>query len=136
MYKVTAYTDGACRGNPGPMGAGVVLMANNKFKHFHRSLGAGTNNIAELTAISLALSAIHEDKRCDTRIIINTDSQYCIGVLSKGWKINVNATLILAIKELIKEFGRVEFEKVPAHSNDKYNEWADNLARLGVKENS
>jgi ribonuclease HI len=99
-------------------------------------LGAGTNNVAELQAISLALSAIFEEKRSDTHITIRTDSQYCIGVLSKNHKISANITIILCIKDLMREFDRVDFEKITAHNGDKYNEWANNLAQQAVRGNT
>jgi len=132
MHKVIAYTDGSCSGNPGPMGAGAVLLLRNqnRIKQISKSLGAGTNNIAELQAISLALSAIFPRSRSATHVTIRTDSQYCIGILSKGWKISANPGLIMAIKELMSQFAKIEFEKVSAHTQDKYNDWADNLARM------
>ena len=136
MIKVISYTDGACSGNPGPMGAGALLLCSEKIKQISRPLGAGTNNIAELQAISLALSAIFEDKRSDTHITIRTDSQYCIGVLSKNWKISANVTIVIAVKELISQFAKVDFEKIKAHNGDKYNEWANNLAQQAVRGNT
>jgi ribonuclease HI len=137
MHKVIAYTDGACSGNPGPMGAGALLILSDqsRVKQISRPLGAGTNNIAELQAISLALSAIKPHTRSTVHMTIRTDSQYCIGVLSKGWKISANPGLVMAIKELIGQFARVELEKVKAHSTDEYNIWADNLAQQAVKGN-
>ena len=138
MHKVIAYTDGACSGNPGPMGAGALLVLNGgeRVKQISRPLGAGTNNVAELQAISLALSAIFPKNRADVHVTIRTDSQYCIGVLSKGWKISANPGLIMAVKELISQFAAVEFEKINGHSGNKYNEWADNLAKAAVKGNT
>jgi ribonuclease HI len=137
MKKVIAYTDGACHGNPGPMGAGAVLLTPDadRVKQISQSLGAGTNNIAELQAVSLALSGIKQYARSTVHITIRTDSQYVIGMLSKGWKMNANVTLVMAIRELITQFGLVEFEKIKAHTGNQYNEWADNLAQQGVKGN-
>lgn len=135
MHKIVAYVDGACSGNPGPMGAGALLLLRNqnRIKQISVSLGKGTNNIAELQAVSLALSTIFQRARTTTQVTVRTDSQYCIGVLSKGWKISKNPDLIKTIKELISQFNRVNFEFVRAHNGDKYNQWADNLARRAVR---
>jgi ribonuclease HI len=54
---IVAYTDGACSGNPGPAGVGVVLIDGKERRELSEYLGTGTNNIAELTAIELALRA-------------------------------------------------------------------------------
>ena len=139
MYKLITYTDGACSGNPGPMGAGALLMTtdvNPKIRKISQSLGHGTNNIAELQAISLALSAVHFKARANTHITVYTDSQYCIGVLGKGWKARQNLVLVLSVRSLVAEFAKVTFEKVKAHTGDKYNEWANHLALQGVKGNT
>lgn len=127
---VVAYTDGACTGNPGPAGLGVVLLADGKRVELSEYLGEGTNNIAELTAILRALEAPEGQGR---PIVIHTDSQYAIGVLSKGWRAKKNVELIAALREHIK--GRAEptrLKYVPGHSGVPLNERADELARLAI----
>jgi len=136
MYKIQAYTDGACSGNPGPMGAGAILICNGKIRQISTPLGHGTNSVAELQAVSLALTAVKEDARADAHITVYSDSQYAVGVLGpKKWKARVNTQLVLAIRELITQFAKVDFVQVAAHTGDKYNEWADNLARNAVRGN-
>src|SRR6185295_9318442 len=86
------YTDGACSGNPGPAGAGLVVIApDGKIREGYRWLGTATNNIAELTAIQLALEALPPDA---PGAVIHTDSQYAIGILTKGWKPKANQELV------------------------------------------
>ena len=77
-----AFTDGACSGNPGPAGSGVVLVApGGKMHEGLEYLGEATNNVAELTAILRALEWIPADAGA---IVVHTDSQYAIGVLPEG----------------------------------------------------
>src|SRR5579883_755654 len=74
-----AYTDGACSGNPGPAGSGVVLVEpGGKMHEGLEYLGQATNNVAELTAILRALEWVPADAPA---VVVHTDSQYAIGVL-------------------------------------------------------
>src|SRR5438309_6949357 len=99
---IIAYTDGACTGNPGPMGIGVVLIAGSHRKEISEYLGPrGTNNIAELTAILRALEAIKDRSR---PVVIHSDSAYAIGLLSSGWKAKANTELVARIRALLREF--------------------------------
>lgn len=127
--RYAAYTDGACTGNPGPAGLGVIVISptGETVTEGSEYLGEGTNNIAELTAIGRAL----ERSPSAEPIIVYTDSQYAIGVLSKGWKAKANKELIEGIRALLK--GRsVAFEYVRGHSGIPMNERADELARDAI----
>jgi ribonuclease HI len=93
-------------------------------------LGEGTNNIAELTAVLLALDAI-ADKRAPVRI--HTDSLYSIGVLKKGWKAKANQALIAKIKLAMQPFKDLDFIHVRGHSGVLLNERADALAVQAVQ---
>jgi ribonuclease HI len=108
-----AYTDGACSGNPGPCGLGVVLVAGEQRRELSEYLGIGTNNIAELTAILRALEAIDDPAQS---VLVHTDSQYAIGVLQKGWKPKANQELIAAIKARMKAFKALRLVYVPGHA--------------------
>ena len=121
------YTDGACTGNPGPAGLGVVVLADGG-RRFERSeyLGHGTNNIAELTAIKRAL------EMTDGPAVIHTDSQYAIGVLTKGWKAKANTELIAGIRDLLKQRRGIRFVYVRGHAGIPLNERADELARGAI----
>jgi ribonuclease HI len=125
---VIAYTDGACSGNPGPCGLGVVLLHDKERRELSEYLGIGTNNVAELTAILRALEA-HEGP---LPLVVHTDSQYSIGVLSKGWKPKVNQELIQRIKEQMKRVPQLRLVYVPGHAGVALNERADVLARAAV----
>jgi ribonuclease HI len=128
----TAYTDGACTGNPGPAGAGTILIApGGKIRETYAYLGQGTNNIAELTAV---LNALELTPRAEP-LVLHTDSQYAIGVLTKGWKAKANVALVERIREALR--GRkVHFVYVPGHSGVPMNERADELAREAIKTRS
>jgi len=126
---LVAYTDGACTGNPGPSGLGVVLIDGDKRRELSLYLGHGTNNIAELTAIEEALLAADATDRA---FVIHTDSQYAIGVLSKGWKAKANQELIARIKAALKPFKKLELRYVKGHAGIPENERADELARASV----
>jgi len=126
---LVAYTDGACSGNPGPAGVGVVLIDGKQRRELSEYLGTATNNIAELTAIELAVRAAPSDRP----IRVHTDSQYAIGVLTKGWKAKANQELIAGLRELLK--GRqVEIVYVPGHAGVLLNERADVLAVQAVQQ--
>ena len=93
-----AYTDGACSGNPGPAGSGVVLVApERQDARGLEYLGEATNNVAELTAILRAVEWIPAAARA---IVVHTDSQYAIGVLQKGWKAKANGELVARAKRV------------------------------------
>ncbi len=124
-----AYTDGACSGNPGPAGSGVVLVApGGKMHEGLEYLGEATNNVAELTAILRALEWIPSDARA---IIVHTDSQYAIGVLQKGWKAKANGELVARAKQVVQTRG-ARLVYVPGHQGVPLNERADELAREAI----
>ncbi len=127
----TAYTDGACTGNPGPAGSGLVLLdpAGKLVKESYRFLGTATNNIAELTAIEMVFDAMPED----AAVVIHTDSKYSIGVLTQGWKVKANGDLVARIRKRI-ESRPTRLKYVPGHSGVPLNERADELAREAIAE--
>lgn len=123
--SVCVYTDGACSGNPGPAGIGVVLRYKGKSKEISRFLGQATNNIAELEAIKVGLKAI---KNRDLPVIVFTDSSYAFGLLTRGWKAKLNTVLVEEIRGLMKHFKKLRFVKVKGHAGHPENERADRLA--------
>lgn len=124
--KIHIYTDGACSRNPGPAGVGVLLRYKNHERRISKFLGNATNNIAELTAIKIALESITDSTKS---VVIYSDSQYSIGVCSNPtWKPKKNVELISEIKKLISKFNKVEFEWVKAHNGHPDNEAVDKLA--------
>jgi ribonuclease HI len=128
---VIVYTDGACTGNPGPMGIGVVVLRGNDRKELSEFLGVGTNNIAELTAIDRALTILEPAER-KAPVAIHTDSSYAIGVLSQNWKAKANQELIARIKDRLGAFPHARFVKVAGHAGVPENERCDELARQAI----
>jgi ribonuclease HI len=127
--KVVAYADGACSGNPGPAGSGVVLFANDKRYELSEYLGRGTNNIGELTAILRAAEATDPS----ATLAIHTDSQYAIGVLSGRMRAKANRELIADTKSALARLAKHSLHYVPGHAGHEWNERADRLAVQAVE---
>jgi ribonuclease HI len=126
------FTDGACHGNPGPAGSGAFLRLPNGQKwRAALALGQATNNIAELTAIGLALDLLAE-LAPEAPAVIWTDSSYAIGVLSKGWKAKANTGLVAELRRRLAE-RPVELRWVKGHAGTEGNELADELANRGAR---
>ncbi len=126
---ITIYTDGASSGNPGPSGIGVFMRYGSHEKEISRYIGDSTNNIAELTAIEIALKEL---KRTDLPIRIYTDSSYACGLLINGWKARKNISLVNSIKALMARFKDLKIIKVKGHSGISGNERADQLATSAI----
>lgn len=131
---VVVFTDGGCRGNPGPAGSGaVVQLPGGRVGERCVSLGQGTNNIAELTAIDAALDLLDEaDVSPGAPVALMTDSSYSHGVLCKGWKAKANQSLIARIKDRLSKRDGVTIYWIAGHVGIDGNERADQLANLGV----
>jgi len=128
---IVVYTDGASSGNPGPAGIGVVLRFGSHEKEISKNIGIATNNVAELTAIKTALKAI---KTTEIPVRLYSDSQYCYGLLSLGWKPKQNEKLVATIKTLMGRFKDLRILKVEAHAGIDDNERADRLARKATRQ--
>lgn len=126
---IHVYADGACSGNPGPAGLGVVVLDGESRVELSEYIGQGTNNIAELTAI---LRALGETAEAGRPLVIHTDSSYSIGVLQKGWKAKANQELIGELREVLSGRRGTRLVYVPGHAGVKWNERADSLARAAV----
>jgi len=128
------FTDGGCRGNPGPAGSGVYMtLADGRWVAACRSLGRGTNNIAELTAIDMALDLLDEaELSADAPVVLFSDSSYADGVLTKGWKAKKNVELIVGLRAKLKQRPGVQLQWVAGHAGIEGNERADQLATAGV----
>ena len=126
---IVVYTDGASSGNPGPAGIGILLRFGPHEKEISEHIGITTNNVAELTAIKTALMAINTTH---IPVRLYTDSQYCYGLLSLGWKPKRNEKLVAATKKLMGRFEDLRILKIAGHAGIDDNERADRLAREGV----
>jgi ribonuclease HI len=130
---VEIWTDGACSGNPGPMGIGVVVLAGDARREVGEYLGSGTNNIAELVAIERGLEVAAElagDGARPWRVY--SDSSYAIGLLDKGWKAKANQALVARIRKAVDACPRLSFVKVAGHAGVPENERCDELARVAI----
>jgi ribonuclease HI len=125
---VEIWTDGACSGNPGPMGIGVVVIDDGKRREKGEYLGVGTNNIAELMAIVRALEEVPRDRT----IVLHADSSYALGLLGKGWKAKANQEIVERMRKLGREFHDLRLVKVDGHAGVAENERADELARTAI----
>ena len=126
----TVYADGACSGNPGPAGLGIVLVGpDGKIAEGYEYLGVGTNNVAELTGILRAAEIVPDGAAA----VVHTDSQYAIGVLTKGWKAKANKELIAGVKVALARRSGWRIVYVPGHAGVPLNERADELAREAVR---
>jgi ribonuclease HI len=134
--SVTVYTDGSAQpSNPGWAGSGVVVQyPTGQTFDFYRALGWQTNNVAELTAISFALDVLEPAVPKEYVVIIHTDSQYSIGVITGTMKAKKNVELIASIQAKVKRWPNVNFQWVKGHNGNPLNEKADVLANQGSVE--
>ena len=123
-----AYADGACRGNPGPGGWGVVIVdPDGGHREFNGRAPSTTNNRMELTA---AIEALRQVPR-GARVVLRSDSQYLVKTINEGWKRNANRDLWDSL-DAEKVQRQVEFQWVRGHSTDELNNAADRLANLAI----
>lgn len=137
---VEIYTDGACKGNPGAGGWGVLMKSGDRIRELHGGEAATTNNRMELLAVIRALEALK--RPC--RVRVHTDSRYVqLGISSwihqwkkNGWRTADrkpvrNTELWRELDELAQKH-EIEWLWVKGHAGDPGNERADELANLGV----
>lgn len=143
MNPIVIYTDGACKGNPGPGGWGVLLKSGATEKELHGGEASTTNNRMELTAVIRALEALK--RPCAVTLYL--DSQYVLkgitewlpGWKAKGWRTAgktpvKNVDLWQRLDALVQEGGHhIDWRWVRGHNGDAGNERADALANLGVQ---
>jgi ribonuclease HI len=141
MTDVEIFTDGACRGNPGPGGWGAILRAGGQERELWGGEANTTNNRMELTAVIRALAALKRP----SQVRLYTDSQYVQKGISewihawkrKGWKTAdkkdvKNADLWRELDALAAQH-RVEWLWVRGHAGHPENERADQLANRGIE---
>lgn len=134
---VILYTDGACSGNPGPGGWGVLLMNKDKRKELSGGEAHTTNNRMEMQAVIEGLKAL----KMPCHVKIHSDSALIINAFTKGWienwqrkgwkKSNKKPVENQDLWEgILKEMNghKVEWIKVKGHSTDPYNNRVDELA--------
>ena len=137
MKKVSIYTDGACRGNPGKGGWGAILVYGGREKELSGGEAETTNNRMELSAVIAALGALKEP--CE--VTLTTDSQYVVNAIEKGWldswqqkgwrKSDRGAVLNVDLWQklvALLDLHKVNFVWVKGHNGHPYNERCDKLA--------
>ena len=147
MNKIVIYTDGACKGNPGPGGWGALLRASDGVeKELFGGEAQTTNNRMEMMAVIEALSALK--RPC--HVVLHVDSQYVLkgmtewlqGWKAKGWRTAAkqpvkNVDLWQRLDALVHQSDhRIEWQWVKGHAGDPGNERADALANRGVAQRS
>jgi len=139
---IEIYTDGACRGNPGPGGWGALLLYGDRRKTLHGGEPDTTNNRMELTAAIEALNALKGPRE----VILYTDSKYVMDGINKwmpawkkrGWKTAnkkpvKNQDLWQALDEAVSRH-KIKWNWVRGHTGVDGNEEADALANRGIDE--
>jgi ribonuclease HI len=131
---VTIYTDGSSRGNPGPGGYGVILMAGGHRKEISQGYKRTTNNRMELMAVIAGLKAL---KKEGMKVTVYSDSQYVVRAVEEGWLKTWLATnfkggkrnpdLWQAYHELAQKH-QVRFVWVKGHAENPFNNRCDQLA--------
>ena len=135
--SVEIYTDGACKGNPGPGGYGVILISGERKKELSGGFRKTTNNRMELLACIVGLEALK--KPCN--ITLTSDSKYVVNAIEKGWakkwrskgwmltpsKPAKNSDLWMQLLDLCEKHS-VRFEWVKGHNEHPENERCDELA--------
>lgn len=139
---IEAFTDGACRGNPGPGGWGVLLRFNDHEKRFFGSEAETTNNRMELMAVIQALESLNRD--CD--VTVTSDSQYVLKGITewmdnwkkRGWKTAAKKPVknvdLWQRLDKAREGHKIEWVWVRGHCGHVENEIADELANQAIDE--
>ena len=130
---ITIYTDGAAKGNPGPGGYGVVLLAGSHRKELSEGFRLTTNNRMELLATIVGLESLKEKGH---QVVIYSDSKYVVDAVEKGWVFGWEKKNFAKKKnpDLWKRFlkiyrkHQVKFKWVKGHANIPENERCDELA--------
>jgi ribonuclease HI len=139
VNEVIIYTDGACSGNPGRGGYGVVLMSGSHRKEISEGFRLTTNNRMELLAVIKGLEAL---RKKGTSVKLFTDSQYVANAVNKGWVFDwerklfrkkKNQDLWIRFLELYRQHN-VSLFWLRGHNNDTENERCDILAVNASKE--
>lgn len=137
MKTVYIFTDGACRGNPGPGGWGAILRYNDTEKEISGGEAATTNNRMELTALIKAMEMLKEP----CHVVLTSDSKYVLDALQKGWahgwrargwkKADKKPALNVDLWEQalrLTEDHKMEYHWIQGHAGHAENERCDALA--------
>lgn len=120
----TIYTDGACRGNPGPGSySWIIFHDGEKYASGSAKFLRTTNNRMEMSAVVTALNAIDEEHQ---NVKVYSDSQLVVNVMNEEWMFSSNMDLWFRYHEVVqRKRMQVKGVKVKGHSGDIWNEWCD-----------
>ncbi len=141
MKELDIYTDGACSGNPGAGGYGVVMLYKGARKELSQGYKLTTNNRMEMLAVIKGLECLKEP----CQVTLYSDSKYVVDSITKGWvyrwkkrgwvksdkKKALNVDLWERLLPLLEKH-RVEFVWVKGHADNVENERCDELARMAI----
>ena len=141
MKKIDIYTDGACSGNPGAGGYGIVMLYKGARKELSQGYRVTTNNRMEMLAVIKALECLKEP----CQVTLYSDSKYVVDSITKGWvyewkkrgwiksdkKKALNVDLWERLLPLLEKH-QVEFVWVKGHAENVENERCDELARGAI----
>jgi len=143
LNAVQIYSDGACKGNPGPGGWGALLKSADSRKELYGGELGTTNNRMELTAVIEGLAALKRPCKVtlyvDSQYVLKGMTEWLAGWKAKGWKTAAkqpvkNAELWQRLDALVATGGhQIEWRWVKGHAGDPGNERADALANMGVE---
>jgi ribonuclease HI len=142
VRQVAIYTDGACKGNPGPGGWGALMLADGAERELFGGEAVTTNNRMELMAVIEALTALkrpcHVLLYLDSEYVRKGITEWIAGWKARGWRTATkqpvkNVDLWQRLDSLVSGAGhRIDWRWVKGHSGDPGNERADMLANKGV----
>lgn len=138
---IELFTDGACKGNPGPGGYGAILVCGDYYKELSDGYAHTTNNRMELMAVISGLSKINNPQKHD--VLVYSDSKYVTDTVNKQW-INKweaknfdgvkNNDLWIQFNCIRKKFNDIKFNWIKGHNGHPENEKCDELAQAASKE--
>ena len=144
MNLIDIYTDGACKGNPGPGGWGALLKSADTQKELCGGELLTTNNRMEMTAVIEALSALkrpcHVRLHVDSQYVLKGMTEWLPGWKARGWKTATkapvkNVDLWQRLDTLVSGAGhKIDWHWVKGHNGHPGNERADELANQGVEQ--
>lgn len=144
LNHVEIYTDGACKGNPGPGGWGVLLKSGSTEKELFGGERDTTNNRMELTAVIMALASLkrpcHVVLHADSQYVLKGITEWLAGWKARGWKTAAkqpvkNVDLWQQLDALVASTEhKIDWRWVKGHNGDPGNERADELANRGVEQ--
>ena len=143
MNQIQIYTDGACKGNPGPGGWGALLISADTEKEMYGGEANTTNNRMELTAVIEALTALK--RPCQITLYLDSEyvrkgiTEWIAGWKARGWRTAAkqpvkNIDLWKRLDAVVGAGHRIDWHWVKGHSGEPGNERADRLANRGVEQ--